>query len=270
MKHLWIILLLGCTACHNNQTAKSAHEQTLANYKGKAVLENTATLRKEKPIDLSVADTTYWFRYADRIHDYQVSVYTITERQAISEPSQPKQKSSAYAVLLKFEHQDGTKFHVIAPSFNVHHILQQEWENNGKVKDSYTYRPYNFNETYCLSEEVSGTGIEESPFFFGDIDFDGEDELIVCRYKDFAYNRYNCFECFDIELSHNGRFAKRITYPPFDYLVGRFVSFDKQQHTIHTWSRDGAYDTYQIIKRGTGCTSIVLESGRYGEDENSR
>ncbi|MBO5188526.1 MAG: hypothetical protein J6B59_04455 [Alistipes sp.] len=265
MKWLWIILLLGCTACRSNQTAKSAHEQTLANYKGMASLENTATLRKEKPIDLSVADTTYWFHYAGRIHGYQVSVYRITKRLSIEEISQPQQTSSACAVLLTFEHQDGSKFQVFAPSFNVQHILQQEWENNEATKDSYTYIPYNFNKTYSLSDEESVTGIEESPFFFGDVDFDGEDELIVCRYKDFAYNRYNCFECFNIELSCGGRSAKRMTYPPFDYLVGRFACFDKKQHTIHTWSRDGAYDIYRIIKQGIESTSIVLESGRYGE-----
>lgn len=256
-QYLWIIALVVCTACHNNRTAKSTHELTLANYKGKAKQEASIQLRNETPIDLSTADTSYWFRYGGRINGYEVSVYNILNRST--------------AALLVFKHRDGTKFHVVAPSFNDQHIRQQNWENNWVDKDSYIYVSYDFNRIFTLSEEsdeATSNGLEKSPFFFGDVDFDGEDELITCRYKDGQYNRYNCFECFDIKVTRQGRSVNRITYPPFDYLVGRFTRFDKTKQTIHTWSRDGAYDTYQIIKQGTGCTSILLESGNYNEEEN--
>ena len=221
MKFLWLILLLGYISCQNKPREKNVHQLTLANYKGTTNVESPTTLRKPKPIDLSTADTSYWFRYEGRINGYEVSVYSIRERRAAAQTEEATQKSSAVAALLIFKHRDGTKFQVIAQSFNDRHISQQNWENNWEEKDSYTYVPYDFNRIFTLSEESSeatARGIEESPFFFGDVDFDGKDELIVCRYKDGKYNRYNCFECYDIRVTQQGRSATQITYPPFDYL----------------------------------------------------
>lgn len=250
--YILILLLLALTSCkgyYNKKTSEAQGEELLIE-----AYEGYDSLNKNWK----------YIQYKGEINGYKVGVYYEYSREPSTMNRLTHTRKSAF---IFFKYKDGSRFEVVTNSFNYSHIEYQDVTSDYSVSE-YEYPHYDFNKAYNLNDELSiatGTNLEESPFFFGDVDFDGEDELIVCGYK---IPRYNLYNCYDIEMSSSGRNAKLLTVPPFIHLVGRFSKFDKENKIIETWSRSGDYDNYKIINNGTETTSIVIDSGNYNTKES--
>lgn len=247
--YILILFLLALTSCRGYDKHKSSEAQG-----DEPLIE---AYESYDPLDSSWK----YIQYKGEINGYKVGVYYELPK----EPSTMNRPTYSPAFIL-FKHKDGNRFEVFTSSFNYRHIENQDVMSDYSVSE-YEYPHYDFNKTYNLNDEIYSaidTNLEESPFFFGDVDFDGEDELIVCGYKIPRYNRY---DCYDIEMSSSGRNAKLLTASPFFHLVGRFSKFDKENKIIETWSRSGDYDNYQIINNGKETTSVVIDSGNYNTNE---
>lgn len=247
--YIFILLLLALTLCRgcDKQRSNDTQEKELLI----EAYENYAPLNKNWK----------YIQYKGEINGYKVGVYY-----EYSRDSSTMNRLTHKPAFILFKHKDGSRFEVVTNSFNYRHIEYQDVISDYSVSE-YEYPHYDFNKTYNLNDEVSNasdTHLEESPFFFGDVDFDGEDELIVCGYK---IPRYNLYNCYDIEVSSSGRNVKLLNVPPFIHLVGRFSKFDKENKIIETWNRSGDYDNYKIINNGTETTSIVIDSGNYNTKE---
>lgn len=252
--YILILLLLALTSCRGYDKQKSNDTQ-----------EKELLIEAYESYDPLNQNWKY-IQYKGEINGYKVGVYYELSR--IEEPSTMNRLTHTHKpAFILFKHKDGSRFEVFTQSFNDWHINNQDAISDYSVSE-YEYPHYDFNKAYNLNDELSiatGTNLEESPFFFGDVDFDGEDELMVCEYKIPRYNRYNCY---DIEVSSSGRNAKLLTASPFFHLVGRFSKFDKENKIIEIWSRSGDYDNYKIINNGTEITSVVIDSGNYNTKES--
>lgn len=91
---------------------------------------------------------------------------------------------------------------------------------------------------------------EKSPFFFSDVDFDGEDEFVINLYKYGTYgsNLYAVYEP-DFKLRKD---------EPFIYLQNEQCVFDSINKTIIIAGKDTAY-IYQGIGEHFECIKKVIE-----------
>ncbi len=87
---------------------------------------------------------------------------------------------------------------------------------------------------------------DDSPFFFSDVDFDGEEEFIINRYKS-GSRESNAYDVYDV--SPYGYFIQK-TEAPFTELENRHCEFDSDNKTITVFGSNGwndiINDTYQL------------------------
>ena len=87
---------------------------------------------------------------------------------------------------------------------------------------------------------------DDSPFFFSDVDFDGEDEFIINRYKSGSRDS-NAYDVYDV--SPYGYFIQK-TEVPFTELENGQCKFDSENKTITVYGSNGWNNiinkTYQL------------------------
>ena len=76
---------------------------------------------------------------------------------------------------------------------------------------------------------------DDSPFFFSDVDFDGEDEFIINRYKS-GSRESNAYDVYDV--SPYGYFIQK-TEAPFTELENGHCKFDSDNKTIYVFGSNG-------------------------------
>ena len=115
-----------------------------------------------------------------------------------------------------------------------------EWLDVAFVDTVIDYIPKRADEVYLS---------EKSPFFFSDVDFDGEDEFVVNLYKYGTYgsNLYAVYEP-DFKLRKD---------EPFIYLQNEQCVFDSINKTITIAGKDTAY-----IYQGIGEHFELLENDK--------
>ena len=90
---------------------------------------------------------------------------------------------------------------------------------------------------------------DDSPFFFSDVDFDGEDEFIINRYKS-GSRESNAYDVYDV--SPYGYFMQK-TEVPFTELENGQCKFDSENKTITVYGSNGWNNpinhTYQLKDR---------------------
>ena len=90
---------------------------------------------------------------------------------------------------------------------------------------------------------------DDSPFFFSDVDFDGEDEFIINRYKSGSRDS-NAYDVYDV--SPYGYFIQK-TEAPFTELENGQCKFDSENKTITVFGSNGWNNpinhTYQLKDR---------------------
>lgn len=80
---------------------------------------------------------------------------------------------------------------------------------------------------------------DDSPFFFSDVDFDGEDEFIINRYKSGSRDS-NAYDVYDV--SPYGYFIQK-TEAPFTELENGQCKFDSENKTITVLGSNGWNNT---------------------------
>ena len=87
---------------------------------------------------------------------------------------------------------------------------------------------------------------DDSPFFFSDVDFDGEDEFVINRYKSGSRDS-NAYDVYDV--TSYGYFIRK-TEVPFTELENGQCEFDSANKTITVFGSNGwnsiINDTYQL------------------------
>jgi hypothetical protein len=80
-----------------------------------------------------------------------------------------------------------------------------------------------------------------SPLFFMDVDFDGQDELLITEWQGGAKGS-SSFEAYKI----HDYYAEKLTRMPFDYITGS-DKYDYQAKTITRWTASGAFFTTREV-----------------------
>ena len=84
---------------------------------------------------------------------------------------------------------------------------------------------------------------DDSPFFFSDIDFDGEDEFVINRYKSGSRDS-NAYDVYDV--SPYGYFIQK-TEAPFTELENGQCEFDSKNKTITVFGSNGWNNEYNVV-----------------------
>lgn len=139
-------------------------------------------------------------------------------------------------VLIHFKKNDGT-------GFTVHNIAY--WDEGLNVSDIETKTSKTIELEYIpKNDKYLAT---RSPFYFADMDFDGQDELVVVGWKGGRHYAH-IYDVYEISDSN----AHKKTTPPFDNVELDITTFDpKKKHIIHSYVnlfRSEEY-VYQKVKR---------------------
>lgn len=71
----------------------------------------------------------------------------------------------------------------------------------------------------------------KSPFFFFDVDFDGEQELVVCLWEEMGYRGHHAYEAYKINTNNNSCRLSPMRGEPFNELDD-YTEFDATKQTI--------------------------------------
>lgn len=139
-------------------------------------------------------------------------------------------------VLIHFKKNDGT-------GFTVHNIAY--WDEGLNVSDIETKTSKTIELEYIpKNDKYLAT---RSPFYFADMDFDGQDELVVVGWKGGRHYAH-IYDVYDI----SDYYADKKTTPPFDNIELDITKFDPtKKQIIHSYVnlfRSEEY-VYQKVKR---------------------
>ena len=87
---------------------------------------------------------------------------------------------------------------------------------------------------YTPFEQVSDNTFSgnKSPFFFFDIDFDGEEELIVCQWEQMGYRGHHTYKAYKTNVAEGSCMLPSMQGEPFDEL-NDYTIFDTPNKTIN-------------------------------------
>ena len=123
-------------------------------------------------------------------------------------------------VLIHFKKNDGT-------GFSVYHFGY--WDEGLRVSDIKTRSNKTIELEYIPKDDMYLA--TRSPFYFADMDFDGQNELVVVGWKggrQYAHT-YDVYDIIDCHASHKKT-------PPFDSIESSITTFDpKKKQIIHSY-----------------------------------
>lgn len=123
-------------------------------------------------------------------------------------------------VLIHFKKNDGT-------GFTVHNNAY--WDEGLKVSDIEPMSNKTIELKYIPKDDTYLA--TRSPFYFADMDFDGQDELVVVGWKGGRHYAH-IYDVYDI----SDYYADKKTTPPFDTIESRITTFDpKKKQIIHSY-----------------------------------
>lgn len=204
MKHLiFIIAIILLSACH--RASMSSNE----------VLTESDTVKVNltynKPIDGFTVNVTC---FVDTTSNYD-SPNTLGNRNAIV--------GRAY---IHFKN-DTVQFTVENPLFSDSTLMSNTIPLTNDIQISADYTPFakHGNESKDIFNH------HQSPFFFYDIDFDGQKELIVTLWEGMEYHAHNAYEVYKIRNTKAGAILRPLKTPPFD-RIDDYTLIDSVAKTI--------------------------------------
>ena len=99
--------------------------------------------------------------------------------------------------------------------------LTAESPTNGMTID---YTPFEMSESGTFRGN-------QSPFFFFDVDFDGEDELLVCLWEGMGYRGYHAYQAYETNVGSGNHQLSPMQEAPFNEL-NDYTKFDPINKTI--------------------------------------
>lgn len=224
MKHLiFIIAIILLSACH--RASLSSNE----------VLTESDTVKVNltynKPIDGFTVNVTC---FVDTTSNYD-SPNTLGNRNAIV--------GRAY---IHFKN-DTVQFTVENPLFSDSTLMTNTIPLKNDIQISADYTPFAMPDN---ENKDIFTHYNQSPFFFYDIDFDGQKELIVTLWEGMEYHAHNAYEVYKIRNIKAGEILQPLKTPPFD-RIDDYTLIDSVAKTISICKGVDAmkiegYDTYRI------------------------
>ena len=181
-----------------------------------------------------------FIKYKQPVNGYDVTVMCFPYNNTYDKERETEIWGNA---LLYFEKEDN-RFYIYNESFSdsvLYYVNEQEVRDNMILE--LDYLPKSTNE--YLSHN--------SPFFFSDVDFDGEEELIINNWKCGIRHCYT----YDVYKITNNE-VKQLTEAPFVNLTGKISNynsdFDSVNKTITIHKRTGSayyggYYKYGLVKR---------------------
>ena len=221
---LCIIIFTSCTTNRSNNNVpnqKSVQQDTINII---ALNHKTDTVSKADTVSQSIT-----LIYKRPVNGYNVSIEwlgadIIDDDLAFGE------------VLIHFKKNDGT-------GFSVYHFGY--WDEGLRVSDIKTRSNKTIELEYIPKDDMYLA--TRSPFYFADMDFDGQNELVVVGWKggrQYAHT-YDVYDIIDCHASHKKT-------PPFDSIESSITTFDpKKKQIIHSYVnlfRSEEY-VYQKVKR---------------------
>ena len=199
---LCIIIFTSCTTNRSNNNApnqKSVQQDTI---------NNIALNQKTDTFSQSIT-----LMYKRPVNGYNVSVEWLGAEIIDDDLAFGK-------VLIHFKKNDGTGFTVYHSGY---------WDEGLKVSDIKSRGNKTIELKYIPKDDMYLA--TRSPFYFADMDFDGQDELVVVGWK--GGRQYtHTYDVYDI----SDYYADKKTTPPFDNVELDITNFDpKKKQIIHNY-----------------------------------
>ena len=164
---------------------------------------------------LSCTDSCISIHYTQKVNGYDVSVKVFT--------NSIQKERFADIVTRKAEltfKKDGQEL-IVENSYYGDKSLIVDSLTNGMTID---YTPFEMSESNTLAGN-------QSPFFFFDVDFDGENELLVCLWEEMGYRGYHAYQAYETNVGGGTHQLSPMQEAPFNEL-NDYTEFDPINKTI--------------------------------------
>lgn len=187
--------------------------------------------------------------YAEPINGYTVTATCFVD--TTSNYDSPNTNCNRNAIVgrayIHFKN-DTAQFTLENPLFSDYTLMANPTPLKAGININATYTAFSPNTS---SDNMIFNG-NQSPFFFYDIDFDGEKELIITLWEGMEYHAHHAYEVYKVSDIKNGTILHSLTTPPFD-RINDYSLIDSIAKTISICKGIDAmkivgYDTYQIRK----------------------
>lgn len=143
---------------------------------------------------------------------------------------------------------DTAQFTVENPLFSDYTLMANQTSLLDGINIKATYTPFSPN---IKPDNMIFNG-NQSPFFFYDIDFDGEKELIVTLWEGMEYHAHNSYEVYKVRNTKSDEILQPLSTTPFD-RIDDYTLIDTVAKTISICKGIDAmkimgYDTYYLNK----------------------
>ena len=167
-------------------------------------------------------------QYAEPINGYTVTATCLVD--TTSNYDSPNTNGNRNAIVgrayIHFRN-DTTQFTVENPLFSDYTLMANQTPLKAGINISATYTPFSPDTS---SDNMVFNG-NQSPFFFYDIDFDGEKELIITLWEGMEYHGHNSYEIYKIRNSEIDEILTPLTIPPFN-RIDDYTQVDSVAKTI--------------------------------------
>ena len=110
------------------------------------------------------------------------------------------------------------------PSFTDENLLNYNKTLQDLTQIEVDYTPYKLADDGTLTEN-------KSPFFFFDIDFDDEEELIICQWEGMAYHGHHTYQAYKVNVPKGRHTLSPMQKEPFNEL-NNYTIIDTINKTI--------------------------------------
>ena len=161
------------------------------------------------------ADSNIHVHYSQKVNGYDVSVEILTDS-IRDEYFSDIVGREAVLTFRKGKHE----MTVVNPCYaDKNHTAESL--TNGMTID---YTPFEMSERNTFSGN-------HSPFFFFDVDFDGEDELLICLWEGMGYRGYHAYQAYETNVGSGTHQLSSMQEAPF-YELNDYTEFDPINKTI--------------------------------------
>ena len=164
---------------------------------------------------LSCSDSNISIHYKQKVNGYDVSVKILPD----SIQEEYLSDIVAREAKLTFK-KDNQELIVKNPYYGDKNLIADSL-TNGMTID---YPPFEMSESGTLAGN-------QSPFFFFDVDFDGEDELLVCLWEGMGYRGYHAYQAYETNVGSGTHQLTPMQDVPFNEL-NDYTEFDPINKTI--------------------------------------
>ena len=157
--------------------------------------------------------------YKQKVNGYDVSASIITD----SVREEYFADIVTREAILTFR-KDNQKLTVLNPSYALKNFIGDTESLRKGMTIEAEYVPFKMSARNTLAGN-------QSPFFFFDVDFDGEDELLVCLWEEMGHRGYHAYQAYETNVGSGTHQLSPMQGKPFSELDD-YTEFDPIHKTI--------------------------------------